>query len=91
VTSGLHLNRDPEGREVVLLPTRGEEDLLVGQGQQATLPPDGQFRFTDPPGIEVFRVLVSPAKLDWVNPRELFAMAEFEDMHRSIDSAGLIR
>ena len=50
---------------MVLLPTRGEEDLLVGQGQQATLPPDGQFRFTDPPGIEVFRVLVSPAKLDW--------------------------
>jgi hypothetical protein len=68
------LNRDPDGGEVVLLPTRGEEHLLVGQGQQVTLPPDGQFRFADPPGIEDFRVLASPAKLEWVNPRELFAL-----------------
>jgi hypothetical protein len=68
------LNRDPDCREVVLLPTRGEEHLLVRQGQQVTLPPDGQFRFADPPGTEDFRVLASPAKLEWVNPRELFAM-----------------
>jgi hypothetical protein len=68
------LDRDPAGREMVLLPTRGEEHLLVEQGQQANVPPDGQFRFTDPPGIEDFRILASPAKLDWVNPRELFAM-----------------
>src|SRR4051812_23391317 len=68
------LNRDPEGREVVLLPERGEEHLLVRQGQTTVIPPDGQFRFTDPPGIETFRVLASPARLDWVNPRELFAL-----------------
>lgn len=70
------LNRDPLGDDVVLLPETGEEHLLVEQGKEVLVPPDGVFRFTGQAGTEQFRIIVSPTKLTWVNPRELFNLQE---------------
>ncbi len=70
------LNRDAAGNEVVLLPEKGESHLHVEQGKEVIVPPDGNFRFDGQAGTERFRIIVSPTKLSWVNPRELFDLQE---------------
>lgn len=66
------LNVDPNEEMTVLFPEKAEEHLFLKKGQKAVFPPNqGVFRLSDPPGKEVFRIIGSPTKLDWVNPEEL--------------------
>ncbi len=78
------LNRDSVGNEVVLLPDENEEHMRIRQGETVTIPPDGPFRFVDPPGTEHFRIIASPVKLTWVKPRELFDL-EMEHQQTQAD------
>ncbi len=68
------LNVDPDGKMAMLLPEASEDHLLVRQGDSVTIPPDGRFRFVDPPGTELFRIIASPKRLSWLNPRELLSL-----------------
>lgn len=68
------LNQNTSGGVVVLLPEKAEEHLRLDRNQEVTIPPDGNFRFSDPPGTERFRIIASPTKLPYINPSELFAL-----------------
>jgi hypothetical protein len=67
------LTVDPQGSMSVLFPEQAEGHRLVRKGRKMAFPPGGDWlRFEGPPGKDLLRVIASPTKLSWVNPRELF-------------------
>ncbi len=69
------LNVDRNGEMIVLLPETGETHLLVKAEKETLVPPDDTyFKFIEGPGRESFRIIASPTKLTWVNPRELMQL-----------------
>lgn len=93
------MNVEPSGKMVTLLPELGEQHMLIKAGKTVTVPPDGHFRFTGDAGVEQFRVVASPVKLQWINPQSLWklengaelppdeervALAASETRHKSI-------
>ena len=66
------LNVNPEGDVTVPFPERTDAHLLVRKGRTVVFPPRGdRLRFKGAPGKELLRIIASPKKLTWVNPKEL--------------------
>jgi hypothetical protein len=77
------LNVDPRGELTVLFPEQAEEHCLVSKGKKVVFPPrGGRLRFTGPPGKELLRVIASPKKLSWINPKELLEMGQGQKLSR---------
>ncbi|NQT14886.1 MAG: DUF4384 domain-containing protein [Planctomycetes bacterium] len=69
------LTVDPQGSMAVLFPEQAEGHRLVRKGEKMVVPPGGDWlRFEGPPGKDLLRMIASPTKLRWVNPRELFEL-----------------
>jgi hypothetical protein len=68
------MNVEPNGKMVTLLPEEGEQHLLVKAGTKILVPPDGRFRFVGEAGVEQFRIVASPTKLNWINPEALWKL-----------------
>jgi hypothetical protein len=66
------LVRNADGSEELLLPERQEPVPLIRRGQSVSLPKRDAFRFRPPAGTEQLRLLVSPMKLPWVAPADLW-------------------
>jgi len=69
------LTVDSQGSMAVLFPEQAEGHRLVKKGEKMVFPPGGGWRgFEGPPGKDLLRMIASPTKLRWVNPRELFEL-----------------
>lgn len=69
------LTVDSQGAMTVLFPEQAEGHRVVKKGEKMVFPPGGDWlRFEGPPGKDLLRVIASPTKLRWVNPRELFEL-----------------
>jgi len=63
------------GKVAVLFPETPEEHVIVRKGERIALPPGtDRWRLSPPAGTEKIRIVASPERLRWVNPRELLAL-----------------
>lgn len=74
------MNVEPSGKMITLLPELGEQHMLVKAGKTVMVPPDGNFRFVGEPGVEQFRIVASPVKLQWINPESLWKLENGESL-----------
>jgi hypothetical protein len=78
------LNLGSRGEMAVLFPEQAEAHRQVKKHEKAVFPPGGdRFRFSEPPGKELFRIIASPVPLKWVNPKELLDLEAGQTLRAS--------